>query len=112
MKSATVAAFWRQYRKLPADVRQAARSAYRQFSVDPRHPEPALSPTIQRSTVLVRPYFAQSPRRRNRRAGHDYVDLDRRPQHIRPGIPSIDSGFKLTRGGGGATAPVLCGLLR
>lgn len=38
MKSRALAAFWKLYRRLPADVRKAAGEAYRQFTVDPSHP--------------------------------------------------------------------------
>src|SRR5207245_7846847 len=38
MNSETAARFWRLYRKLPRQVRQAARVAYRQFVAEPTHP--------------------------------------------------------------------------
>jgi len=38
MNSETAARFWRLYRKLPQEVRQAARVAYHQFVADPTHP--------------------------------------------------------------------------
>lgn len=40
MNSQTAARFWRLYRKLPRNIRQAARVAYRQFRADPSHPSP------------------------------------------------------------------------
>jgi hypothetical protein len=38
MNSVTVERFWRLYRQLPDEIRQAARAAYRQFETDPAHP--------------------------------------------------------------------------
>lgn len=38
MNSITSPRFWRLYRLLPANVRQAARAAYQQFQADPSHP--------------------------------------------------------------------------
>ena len=38
MNSRTLPSFWQCYRQLPAEVRQAAREAFRRFAADPRHP--------------------------------------------------------------------------
>jgi hypothetical protein len=38
MNSQAVPGFWRIYRKLPRNIRQAARAAYHQFIADPTHP--------------------------------------------------------------------------
>lgn len=38
MKSHTSPQFWKRYRRLPAEIRQAARDAYQQFLADPSHP--------------------------------------------------------------------------
>jgi hypothetical protein len=38
MNSVTSARFWRLYRQLPSQIRQAARDAYQQFAANPAHP--------------------------------------------------------------------------
>jgi len=38
MNSQTVARFWQLYRKLPKEIRQRARSAFRHFVANPAHP--------------------------------------------------------------------------
>jgi hypothetical protein len=38
MISQTVPRFWELYRKLPREIRQAARDAYGKFSTNPAHP--------------------------------------------------------------------------
>jgi hypothetical protein len=38
MNSNTTPRFWQMYAPLPASIRLAARQAYQQFQVDPRHP--------------------------------------------------------------------------